>query len=161
MVAWSSVRPPLVSFPQLGIIEPMSNSESDLTLIDGVLTFNGEPEPVPWWVEGPIVHPKHGDRRPAWRKKVAAKVNAERGKAPWVPEDRYAVTLQFRFSRHQNQKLDVDNYVKPVLDGLADGLRVDDSNFRILLIHRLRDAESREEEGVRLFVSSSGKAPPE
>lgn len=91
---------------------------------------------------------------------MAAKVEAERGKTPWVSEDRYAVTLQFRFCRHPNQTLDAHNFVKPVLDGLADGLGVDDSNFRILLIHRLRDAGSPEGEGVRLFVSSSGKPSP-
>ena len=134
----------------------MSNLESDLTLKDGVFRFNGEARSFRATVEGPIIHPKHRDRGPAWKEKVAAEVKAVRGEAPWVPEDRYAVTLQFRFCRPENQKLDVDNFVKPVLDGLADGLCVDDSRFRILLIHRLPNAETTEEEEVCLFVSSKG-----
>ena len=74
--------------------------------------------------------------------------------------------------------LDVDNFVKPVLDGLAAGLfypentdsreiprfdihhGVDDSNFWILLIHRLPNPPSHEEEGVRLFVSSTRRPSP-
>lgn len=91
---------------------------------------------------------------------VAGAVRAEQG-APWNPADRYAVTLQFRFCpTYENERRDIDNYVKPVLNGLDEGLGVDDSNFRILLIQRVRDAKSPKEEGVRMFVSSSGNAPP-
>ena len=152
--------------PAAGDNQTMSKPESDLTMIDGVLRFKGEPEPVSWWVEGSPINSFAGGRKgpayQAWNKArhtwvtdVTRAVKAERG-APWSPADRYAVTLQFRFRpAYENEKRDVDNYIKPVLDGLADGLGVDDSNFRILLIHRLPDAESPAEEGVRLFVSST------
>lgn len=163
----------------------MSNSESDFTLEDGVLKLKGKARFACWSVKGSPINSAKGrrkgpelkawkERRKDWMSHVACTVKAERGEAPWVPEDRYAVTLRFRFFRHPNQKLDVDNFVKPVLDALAAGLflpedtdpaavwpfdkhhDVDDSNFRTLLIHRLPDAESRTEEGVRLFVSSTG-----
>ena len=150
----------------------MPNSESDLTMKDGVLWFTGETKPFCTTVKGRrIINSTPGGRkrqkRRAWREArkdwiehVECAVKAERAGAAWDRADRYAVTLQFRFCRHENERLDVDNYVKPVLDGLALGLGVDDSNFRILLIRRLGDADSPEEEGVRLFVSSSGNAPP-
>ena len=156
----------------------MSNS-SDFAVKDGVLKLKGEAKSVSTRVKGPVIHTTKGEpeERRKWMVKLARAIKAERDGARWVPEDRYAVTLQFRF-HPRPQELDVDNYVKPVLDGLAAGLflpedtdpddvwpfdshhGVDDSNFRILLIHRLRDAKPPEEEGVRLFVSSSGNAPP-
>ena len=153
-------------------METMSNSDSDFTMKDGVLSFKGETKTFCTTVKGRrIINSTPGGRkrqkRRAWRearkdwiKQVECAVKTKRAGAPWIPADRYAVTLQFRFCRHEKERLDVDNYVKPVLDGLALGLGVDDSNFRILLIHRLPDAETPEEEGVRLFVSSSGNAPP-
>ena len=149
----------------------------------GVLWFTGETKPFCTTVKGRrIINSTPGGRkrqkRRAWRearkdwiKQVECAVKTKRAGAPWIPADRYAVTLQFRFHRRPT-KLDVDNYVKPVLDGLAAGLfldkdpgeietfaahhGVDDSNFRILLIHRLPDAETPEEEGICLFVSSTG-----
>ena len=158
----------------------MSNSESDFTMKDGVLRFRGKPEPVPWWVEGPVVNSvtERKEKLREWKERVALAVRDKRGGDPWCPDHLYAVTVQFHFRPLRNQKLDVDNFVKPVLDGLAAGLflpedkdprdlptfaahhGVDDSNFRILLIHRLRDQEPPEEGGVRLFVSTTGKAPP-
>jgi len=158
----------------------MANSESGLTMKDGVLMFKGQPEPVPWWVKGPVINSvtEHKKKLREWKEKVALAVKDRRGGDPWCSDHLYAVTLQFHFRPLRNQKQDVDNFVKPVLDGLAAGLflsedqdvreiptfaaqhGVDDSNFRILLIHRLRNAETEAEEGVRLFVSSTGNAPP-
>jgi len=143
----------------------MTNSESDLTLKDGVLRFKHEATPcLPTTVRGKIIrfNRSHQQKQKEpqalndWKQKVAGVVEDERGRACWKPAFRYAVTLQFRFCRHENQKLDVDNYVKPVLDGLAKGLGVDDSRFRILLIQRLPDAETTAKEEVRLFVSCAG-----
>ena len=133
----------------------MSNSESEFTLKDGALRFNGEARSFRATVGGPIINPQTQPslRVQDWKEKVTRAVKDERGGAQWSPEHLYAVTLQFRICRHENQKLDVDNYVKPVLDGLAKGLGVDDSRFRILLIRRLHDDTEPEE--VRLFVSST------
>ena len=152
----------------------MPNSESDFTMKDGVLRFKGEAKSFCMRVKGPVINsvPSRKKRRAlrCWKVRLAREVKAER-EARWCPDHLYAVTLQFRFHRRPT-KLDVDNYVKPVLDGLAAGLfldkdpgeietfaahhGVDDSNFRILLIHRLPDAETPEEEGICLFVSSTG-----
>ena len=154
----------------------MPNSESDFTMKDGVLRFKGEAKSFCKRVKGPVINsvPSRKKRRAlrCWKVGLARQVKAER-EARWCPDHLYAVTLQFRFDPRPT-KLDVDNYVKPVLDGLAAGLflpdgtdpgeverfdvhhDVDDSNFRILLIHRLPDAEPPEEEGVCLFVSSTG-----
>ena len=159
----------------------MSNSESDFELEDGVLSFKGEAKSLCVRVKGTVIHfdpsPKRQQEFRPWKVKVARIVKAKRGGDPWCSRHLYAVTLQFRF-HPRTQELDVDNYVKPVLDGLAAGLflpedtdpadvwpfdshhDVDDSNFRILLIHRLRDVETPKEEEVLLFVSSSGKPPP-
>ena len=146
----------------------MTNSESDFTVTDGVLSFDGN-APFRATVKGRPINSYSGGRkgqkrrdwkeeRKAWKKRVTHIVKDERERAQWKPADRYAVTLQFRFCpNYENEKRDVDNYVKPVLDGLRDGLGVDDSRFRILLIRRL-DVESKEE-GVRIFVSSTGKVP--
>ena len=169
------LAPPCVA-PGPGDNGIMPNSESDFTMKDGVLRFKGEAKSLCIRVKGPVINsvpsPKRRQELRPWKEKVARAVKAKRGGARWVSEDRYAVTVRFRFCRHENQTLDVDNYVKPVLDGLAAGLfldkdpgeietfaahhGVDDSNFRILLIHRLPDAETPEEEGICLFVSSTG-----
>ncbi len=163
----------------------MPNPESDFTLEDGVLRCNGEARAACWSVKGPIINSvtKHTKRLRAWKEKVACAVKAERG-GDWCSHHLYAVTLQFCFRERQNpaHEGDLDNYVKPVLDGLAAGLflpeekflpdgslgikrfdkyhGVDDSNFRILLIRRLPNAESPDKEGVRLFVSTTGHPPP-
>ena len=161
----------------------MLNSESDFTISDGVLKFKDEHRsfPAPLWVEGEPIHSHRKDKKSALRRRkecVACAVKADRGGAPWDRTHLYAITLEFRFRRrpHSSQEGDVDNYVKGVLDALAAGLflpesedpcdlpetwamkdGVDDSNFRILLIRRLPNAETPEEEGVRLFVSTTGR----
>ena len=111
------------------------------------------------------------ERRQRWKVLVASGVKAGRGAEPWNPADRYAVSLGFAFHRknHGNQRqMDVENFVKPVVDALAAGLfcppeqnpqdivswKFDDSNFNTLLIHRLEDAPRREDEGIAIGVSA-------
>ncbi|MDE2880492.1 MAG: RusA family crossover junction endodeoxyribonuclease [Acidobacteriota bacterium] len=157
----------------------MPNSESDFTLQDGVLRFNDEAKSLRATVEGRIINSATKNRE--WKEQVACTVKAQRGDQ-WCSKHLYAVTLQFRFRQLRTPR-DVDNYVKPVLDGLAAGLfleedkflpdghidiptfavhyGVDDSNFRTLLIRRLPDAANTlEQEEVHLFVSRAG-APPD
>ena len=157
----------------------MSILESEFTLKDGVLRFNEEANSISKWVKGPIIKftSPQSEKLRKWMVRLARAVKAKRG-GDWCSDCLHTVTLEFRFCPPPKEKRDVDNYVKPVLDGLAAGLflpentdpgeverydidhGVDDSNFRILLIHRLPNAETPEEEGVRLFVSTTGNAPP-
>ena len=163
----------------------MPNSENDSTLKDRVLRFDGEAASFSETVNGPILNfaskDKEGLRE--WKVRLARAVQARRGR-DWDPDEhppnehRYAVTLRFRFQSRPT-KLDVDNYVKPVLDGLAAGLflpenedpgdlstfaahnGVDDSHFRTLLIRRLPDlpdGKEREDEEVHLFISRSERS---
>jgi len=184
--ASSSMRsswPPPCAVPGTRDNRTMSIPESEFTLKDGVLRFNDEAKRVATSVKGRIINSRSGGRqgsarqawnraRQAWIRDVACVVKAKRGRDRWCSKHRYAVTLQFRFHPRPTP-LDVDNYVKPVLDGLAAGLfsekdpadietfaahnGVDDSNFRTLLIRRLPDLpDDQEPEEVRLFVSSTG-----
>ena len=158
----------------------MSNSETNFSLSAGVIKFREEAKSVSTSVKGPIINsaPNKKQKRALrhWKEKVACAAKDVRGEAKWNPRDLYAVTLEFRFHRHPEQKLDVDNFIKPVLDGVGAGLflpedtdprellrfddyhGVDDSNFWILLIHRLPNPPTPEEEGIRLFVSSTHQA---
>ncbi len=113
-----------------------------------------------------------------WKVTVASKIKAARGMGPWDPQLYYAISIGFSFhpQSHGNRRrsdgqvhLDVENFVKPVIDGLAAGLfcdndkdpsrielwNYDDSNFNTLLIHRLPDAAKPEDEGIAISVSSS------
>lgn len=115
-----------------------------------------------------------GENLKEWKVRVASKVNAKRGTQPWCDRDKYAVSLAMRFypgnhgNRKQHEDLDVDNYVKPILDALAVGLfcpnstelcnisslDCNDSNFNTLLIHRLPDARTRAGEGIAISISA-------
>lgn len=110
------------------------------------------------------------ERQQHWKVAVASGVKAARGAEPWQPQDSYAISLSFRFhpGNHGNRPLDVENFVKPVVDALAAGLfcpaeqnpqdierwQFDDSNFNTLLLHRLEDAQSRDDEGIAICVSA-------
>ena len=105
-----------------------------------------------------------------WKVEIASKVKEARGASPRNPSSDYAITLALSFhpANHGYQPLDVENFIKPILDALAAGLfcdpqtvpsnishwNYDDSNFKTLLIHRLPDADSREAEGVAICVSA-------
>ena len=110
-------------------------------------------------------------RQQDWKVSVASGVKEMRGAAAWNPSGNFAISLglSFYLPSHGNQKnLDVENFIKPVIDALAAGLfcdpdqdpqeiaewGFDDSNFRTLLIHRLDDATRRDDEGVAISVSS-------
>lgn len=104
-----------------------------------------------------------------WKRKIATTVKAARA-TPWNPRNDYAITLSLSFHRanHGNRDLDVENFVKPILDALAAGLfcdpptdpynislwNFDDSNFNTLLIHRLPDATARDKEGIAICASA-------
>ena len=105
-----------------------------------------------------------------WKVEIASKVKEARGASLWIPSSDYAITLALSFhpANHGYQPLDVENFIKPILDALAAGLfcdpqtapsnishwNYDDSNFNTLLIHRLSDAASRDAEGVAICVST-------
>lgn len=110
------------------------------------------------------------DAQLEWKRRIASEVRDARGGGPWDAGQRYAISLAFRFcpALHGNRSdFDVENFVKPVLDGLAAGLfsppgqdprlikrfDYDDSNFSTLFIHRLPDAARPEDEGVAIGVS--------
>ncbi|MXY22656.1 MAG: hypothetical protein F4Y49_15135 [Dehalococcoidia bacterium] len=118
------------------------------------------------------------DRLQSWKVAVSSKVKSERGGKAWNTQAQYAIAISFSFfaadhgyrRRRDGQcELDVENFVKPVVDGLAAGLfcdndkdpnriehwNYDDSNFNTLLIHRLPDADEPEDEGIAISVSSS------
>lgn len=114
------------------------------------------------------------DAQLAWKREIAAQVAAVRGDGPWDPGRRYAVSLAMRFctALHGNRSdFDVENFVKPVLDGLAAGLfcppeqnpraigrfGYDDSGFGTLFIHRLPDAAHPDGEGVAIRVSATAR----
>ena len=108
----------------------------------------------------------------SWKARIASEVKCKRGEQAWNRNAKFAISIDFRFNmaNHRNQKLDLDNFVKPVIDAVAGGLFCDnetdleniekwkfpDHNFYTLLIHRLTDAPRRDGEGVAICVSASG-----
>lgn len=108
-----------------------------------------------------------------WKRQLASEVKKRRGEEPWCSDDSYAISLALRFHPGYHggptQDLDVENYIKPIVDATVAGLfcdpqtnpfaidrwDYDDSNFNTLLIHRLPDTKRAEEEGVTVFVSVS------
>ena len=112
------------------------------------------------------------DRLQSWKAHVAAEVMDARGKYAWNNRHIFAITLGFSFNTgsgwHGYRALDVENFIKPVIDALAAGLfcdehtdpftitrwDFDDSNFNTLLIHRLPDARTPQEEGIAVCVSA-------
>ena len=114
------------------------------------------------------------DAQLAWKRTIAADVKGARGGGPWDARQRYAISLAMRFcpTLHGHRSdLDVENFAKPVLDGLAAGLfcppdqdpraigrfNYDDSGFSTLFIHRLPDAPRPDDEGVAIRVSAAAR----
>ena len=107
-----------------------------------------------------------------WRRKVAAKVKADRGAVPWEVGGGYTISLALRLDLHKNHNNndgDLDNFAKPIIDAIAFGLfcpaEVDplttknwkdyndrSSTFGTLFVHRLPDS-CDEPEGVAIYVS--------
>lgn len=125
-------------------------------------------------LSGKIINsvPDRKDEQLAWKRTIAAEVKGARGGGPWDVRQRYAISLAMRFcpALHGNRSdPDVENFAKPVLDGLAAGLccspdqdpqaierfNYDDSGFATLFIHRLPDAPGPDGEGVAIRVSAA------
>ena len=81
-----------------------------------------------------------------WKRKIAIQINSKR-KSVQNPDNIYAITIGMKFHplTHGNQKLDLDNFSKPIIDAVAAGLfcndhedlstlttynQFDDSNFQ-------------------------------
>ena len=128
--------------------------------------------PVSGFIANSVPTSRTGEARlDEWKIRVATAVKAARRGRAWNPNDKFAVSIGFRFNaaNHGNRKMDVENFLKPVVDALAAGLfcddatdprRIrrwdyDDSNFDTLLIHRLPDAPTPQGEGVAICVSAS------
>ena len=107
-----------------------------------------------------------------WKFRVNALVKEVRGTGSWGHRDDYTISLAFGFHPGfhggPNLSLDVENFIKPVLDAVAAGLLCDnetepqsierwdygDSNFSTLLVHRLPNTPDSRKEGVAVFFSS-------
>ena len=60
---------------------------------------------------------------------LASEVKASRGEEPWDSDDHYAISLALRFHPGYhggaNQDLDVEKFIKPIIDAIAAGLFCD------------------------------------
>ena len=68
---------------------------------------------------------ERADALQAWKMRVASAVKSARGEEPWNVALAYAITvgISFHLPSHGNQKqLDVENFVKPIIDATAAGL---------------------------------------
>lgn len=135
-------------------------------------------DPLALLVLGEIVNEftNRAARKRDWKVHVARAVREARDAGPWDPGDEYAISLAFRFHPGfhggPRRSLDVENFVKPVLDAVAADLfcdpdtepdaiprwDYDDSNFSTLFVHRLPNTPDSREEGVALFISSRRSA---
>ncbi len=141
-----------------------------------VVAFADEERGLELRVSGTIVNSitERKDAQLAWKRRIASEVRDARGGGRWDAGERYAISLAMRFwpgAHGHRSDLDVENFVKPVLDGLAAGLfcppgqdprlikrfNYDDSNFSTLFIHRLPDAARRGDEGVAISVSVAAR----
>ncbi len=105
-----------------------------------------------------------------WKQKITKSVFDERNDRNFSSDSQYIISLSFRFSPslHGNMKLDIENYLKPILDGIVAGLfcskeqdltqiirfDYDDSNFNTLFIEKLDDCNS-EDEGLVITIIRS------
>ena len=104
-----------------------------------------------------------------WKQKITKHVLLERKNEEYNPDDTYLISLGLRFcpQNHGNLKLDVENYIKPIIDGIAAGLfcnlgtnpanisrfDYDDSNFNNLYVERLPNTQSTIHEGIIISIS--------
>ena len=127
--------------------------------------------PIKGYIANSIPSDPCKERIKAWKLLIASEVKDARGVSAWDASAEFAVSLAFSFNMssgwHGRGSLDVDNYVKRVIDAIAAGLFChkstdprsiakwcyDDSNFKTLLIHRLPDAETCRDEGIAVCVS--------
>ncbi len=109
------------------------------------------------------------ERLKNWKRKIAIQVKSKRSQL-YNPDDTYAVSIGMKFHTplHGEQKLDLDNFSKPIIDAIAAGLfckenedprkferynQFDDSNFKHIFLDRLVDAKQENEEGITIIVS--------
>lgn len=105
-----------------------------------------------------------------WKRQISMEIKSKRGKQAHDSKNHYVVSLGMRFhtKNHGDGQIDVDNFIKPILDGIAAGLfcdenddlsiinsynQFDDSNFRHLYVERIVNNEPQKEEGVSIVVS--------
>lgn len=103
-----------------------------------------------------------------YKRKVAKTIRAVT--CEHSPNSIYAISLSMKFCPliHGHRELDVDNFLKPLLDGIAAGLfcdteidsieyfGFDDSNFIKLYVERLSNTLRPDEEGVIITISKLG-----
>ena len=105
-----------------------------------------------------------------WKRKIAMEIQSKHGNISFNPNNQCCISVGMRFHTptHGNQKLDLDNFIKPIVDGIAAGLfsddkedlshltkynQFDDSNFRYLYMERLPDALEEQQEGISVVIS--------
>ena len=104
-----------------------------------------------------------------WKRKISIQIKSAR-KSIQNPDKIYAITIGMKFHSlsHGNQKLDLDNYSKPIIDAIAAGLfcddneelsiltrynQFDDSNFEHVYLEKLPDATISQDESIIILVS--------
>ena len=104
-----------------------------------------------------------------WKRKIAIQINSKR-KSVQNSDNIYAIIIGMKFHplTHGNQKLDLDNFSKPIIDAVAAGLfcndnedlstlttynQFDDSNFQHIYLEKLSDASSSQGELIIILVS--------
>lgn len=99
-----------------------------------------------------------------WKRKIAKSIYDKRSNRLDSAQN-YSISLGLRFNPERiGMKFDIENYLKPIYDGIAAGLfsendpsqldkfEYDDSNFKYLLTMRLIDAAAIEE-GIILSIA--------
>jgi Holliday junction resolvase RusA-like endonuclease len=131
------------------------------------IAFNQGETIVPYLlVSGEIVNSiSTREKSLPYKRKVAKAIKSVTCKHS--PANTYAISLSMKFCSRilWARKLDVDNFLKPLLDGIAAGLfcdtdadsiehfSFDDSNFLKLYVERLSNTMHANEEGVIVTIS--------
>ena len=132
------------------------------------LNFDGD-EPIKVLVRGRIANSTDiSERTKPWKQKIVQAIMDKRNGVQ-NNENHYAisVSMKFHLKTHGNLKLDAENYLKPILDGVAAGLFVpdntnpseishfnyDDSNFDKVYFEKLSHALTFEDEFVIITIS--------
>lgn len=104
-----------------------------------------------------------------WKRKIALQIQSSKS-LPLDSNCSFTISIGMKFHplTHGYQKLDLDNYSKPILDAIAAGLfsdentdlsnlttynQFDDSNFHHIYLERLPDADSADRESIIIHVS--------
>ena len=134
------------------------------------LNFDGD-EPIRVIVRGRIVNSTDDARAKPWKQKIAREIMKVR-KGVQDPKILYAisVTMHFHPETHQKQKLDAENYLKPILDATAAGLfedhktpeelhsfHYDDSNFENVYFDKMWVME-KQHELIIITISKTAKS---